>query len=138
MVVWAFNPFAAALLVPALHLWLWLGSPAVVAGRLRVLGLLALALVVPAVVAVYFMVSLGLTPWAFAWSLVLALAGGAVTVPTALSWCVSLGVLAGAVVLVTRASGAAAAAASAPVTVRGPLGYAGPGSLGGTESALRR
>jgi hypothetical protein len=24
------------------------------------------------------------------------------------------------------------------VTVRGPLGYAGPGSLGGTPSALRR
>jgi hypothetical protein len=24
------------------------------------------------------------------------------------------------------------------VTIRGPLGYAGPGSLGGTESALRR
>jgi hypothetical protein len=26
----------------------------------------------------------------------------------------------------------------APVTVRGPASYAGPGSLGGTESALRR
>jgi hypothetical protein len=26
----------------------------------------------------------------------------------------------------------------APVTVRGPVTYAGPGSLGGTESALRR
>jgi hypothetical protein len=24
------------------------------------------------------------------------------------------------------------------ITIRGPLGYAGPGSLGGTESALRR
>ena len=27
---------------------------------------------------------------------------------------------------------------AAPITVRGPQGYAGPGSLGGTESALRR
>jgi len=26
----------------------------------------------------------------------------------------------------------------AEVTIRGPLTYAGPGSLGGTESALRR
>jgi hypothetical protein len=26
----------------------------------------------------------------------------------------------------------------APVTVRGPVTYAGPGSLGGTKSALRR
>jgi hypothetical protein len=25
-----------------------------------------------------------------------------------------------------------------PITVRGPINYAGPGSLGGTESALRR
>jgi hypothetical protein len=25
-----------------------------------------------------------------------------------------------------------------PVSVRGPVSYAGPGSLGGTESALRR
>jgi hypothetical protein len=25
-----------------------------------------------------------------------------------------------------------------PVSIRGPLSYAGPGSLGGTESALRR
>jgi hypothetical protein len=28
--------------------------------------------------------------------------------------------------------------APAPVTVRGPITYAGPGSLGGTESAMRR
>jgi hypothetical protein len=28
--------------------------------------------------------------------------------------------------------------AEAHVTVRGPTSYAGPGSLGGTESALRR
>ena len=25
-----------------------------------------------------------------------------------------------------------------PITTRGPIGYAGPGSLGGTESALKR
>jgi hypothetical protein len=28
--------------------------------------------------------------------------------------------------------------AGAPISTRGPLSYAGPGSLGGTESALRR
>ena len=28
--------------------------------------------------------------------------------------------------------------ADAPITVRGPATYAGPGSLGGTRSALRR
>jgi hypothetical protein len=29
-------------------------------------------------------------------------------------------------------------AGSVPITVRGPSSYAGPGSLGGTESALRK
>jgi hypothetical protein len=138
LVIWIFNPFAAALLIPALHLWMWLGSPGVVFSRLRILVLVVLGLVLPALIAVYYMLALGLAPWDFAWSLTLAVAGGAVSLGTSLSWCVALGVLAGAVVLVTRASAGAAAAAAAPITVRGPTGYAGPGSLGGTESALRR
>ncbi len=138
LIVWAFNPFAAALLVPALHVWLWLGSPAIVASRVRALALVLAGLILPLLIAVYYMLALGLTPWHFVWSLTLGLAGGAVGVGTGLSWCVALGVLAGAVVLLARAAGAGAAAADAPVTVRGPLGYAGPGSLGGTESALRR
>jgi hypothetical protein len=137
-VVWVFNPFAAALLVPALHLWLWLGSPAIAVSRLRALVLLLGGLILPALVAVYYMLALGLTPWALAWSLTLALSGGAVGVGTGLSWCAALGVLAGAIVLLRRASGAASAPADVEVTVRGPLGYAGPGSLGGTQSALRR
>jgi hypothetical protein len=138
LVVWAFNPFAAALLVPALHLWLWLGSPGVVARRLAAATLVLGGLILPALVAVYVMLTLGLTPWAFAWSLTVALAGGAIPLATGLSWCVALGVLAGSVFLLARASSAAASAAQAPITVRGPAGYAGPGSLGGTESALRR
>jgi hypothetical protein len=137
-IVWVFNPFAAALLIPALHLWLWLGSPAVASSRLRALALILAGLIVPLLIAVYYVLALGMTPWAFGWSLALALAGGVVSVATALSWCISLGVLAGAVVLLRRAAGTAAVAADLPVTVRGPVGYAGPGSLGGTQSALRR
>jgi hypothetical protein len=138
LVVWVFNPFAAALLVPALHVWLWIGSPGVVRSRVRVSVLLLGGLILPALVAVYYMVALGLSPWAFAWSVTLAVAGGTVSIATALSWCVSLGVLAGSLVLVLRASRAVQAEVDAPVTVRGPVGYAGPGSLGGTSSALRR
>jgi hypothetical protein len=37
-----------------------------------------------------------------------------------------------------RRGGGGDAAAATPITVRGPKTYAGPGSLGGTESALRR
>ena len=140
LVVWIVNPFAAALFVPALHVWLWLGSPGVAASRLRALALIVAGLILPALIAVYDMLALGMAPWDFAWSLTLALAGGAVNVGTGLSWCVSLGVLAGAVVLLARAAGAPAAVVGAEgaLSVRGPLGHAGPGSLGGTESALRR
>lgn len=140
LVVWIVNPFAAALMVPALHVWLWLGSPGVAASRLRALALILAGLILPLLIAVYYMLVLGMAPWDFAWSVVLGLAGGGVSLGTGLSWCVSLGVLAGAVILLARAAGAPAAVApgDGAVTVRGPVGYAGPGSLGGTESALRR
>ena len=49
--------------------------------------------------------------------------------------CVASG--AAALIVAVRA-GANAVDPGAPVTVRGPISYAGPGSLGGTESALRR
>jgi hypothetical protein len=58
-----------------------------------------------------------------------------------LLWCLSLGCAAAAVMLVL-ATGRAAGEPLPPelqeITIRGPLSYAGPGSLGGTESALRR
>jgi hypothetical protein len=72
-----------------------------------------------------------------AWEAVLLLAGHGVSVLAALEWSVVLGCLvSGATlsVLATRDS----PVAPVPVTVRGPVTYAGPGSLGGTKSALRR
>ncbi|HET9075273.1 MAG TPA: hypothetical protein VFN48_11905 [Solirubrobacteraceae bacterium] len=138
LLVWSVNPFAAALFVPALHLWLWVGSPGV-AGRWGRSVLLILAgLLAPLLLAIHVMLSLGLSPWGFAASLVRALSGSAVTLGLALSWCVALGVLSGIVVLLARAVRASAVTVEAPVTVRGPATYAGPGSLGGTQSALRR
>jgi hypothetical protein len=67
-----------------------------------------------------------------------ATAGGHVTIWAALV----LGALGGCVaalvrILLARRSIAAAAPSERPRT-RGPASYAGPGSLGGTESALRR
>jgi hypothetical protein len=65
------------------------------------------------------------------------LAGGAVGWATALEWCVLAGCTVCAVLLTLRAVRQPARAAT-PITVRGPVTYAGPGSLGGTSSALRR
>ena len=57
---------------------------------------------------------------------------------TALCWALALGCAASAVIIGLRAVRASAAIADQAVTVRGPASYAGPGSLGGTKSALRR
>jgi len=46
---------------------------------------------------------------------------------------VSLAVMIGRIIRQPRAR-----PAELPITVRGPISYAGPGSLGGTRSALRR
>ena len=41
-------------------------------------------------------------------------------------------------VLIARRRLGPAGGPGAPIRTRGPVSYAGPGSLGGTESALRR
>jgi hypothetical protein len=51
-------------------------------------------------------------------------------------WCLLLGCLASTLAIVW-ARGKAEPAPAEPTT-RGPMTYAGPGSLGGTKSALRR
>jgi hypothetical protein len=135
--IWLANPFAALLAVPALHLWLAAISPDL---RLHVpvrLGLLALGLAPIAALVIYYAVALGYGPLELVWSAVLLLAGHAVGLVAVLEWSVFLGcgvVVSSVLLLASRQP----RPEQAPVTVRGPVSYAGPGSLGGTESALRR
>jgi hypothetical protein len=68
---------------------------------------------------------------------VLLLAGGGAGVVTALEWSVVLGCTFSVVAIAVQAA-REPRPEEAPVTIRGPVTYAGPGSLGGTESALRR
>lgn len=135
--IWISNPFAALLLVPALHLWL----PAIDADlriRLPVRLTLVLAGLVPAaLVVLYYADTLGFGASGSVWTAMLLIAGGGVTLLAVLEWSVVLGCVVSAVAISALAS-RAPRAESAPVTVRGPVTYAGPGSLGGTESALRR
>ncbi len=72
---------------------------------------------------------------------VLALAGGHAGPLGVLAWSVALacGVAAASVAARKRRRRHGPGDDDEPaVTIRGPAGYAGPGSLGGTESALRR
>ena len=137
LLIWLQNPFAAALLVPALHLWLWAMDSDLPLPLSARLGMIALGAVPAAGLVVYYGNSLGFTPPALVWEAVLLLAGHVVSLVAAVEWCVVLGCLITGVVVVVAAA-RRPVQASAPVTVRGPVSYAGPGSLGGTKSALRR
>ncbi len=135
-VAWVFNPYAAGLLLVAAHLWLfaagsWRGRTAFAA--------LAIGLVPPLLVVVHYGLALDLGPVDLVWGASLAAAAGAGL------WSVVLlagllAALAGAVrvVFARRRLARDTDADGRPISTRGPVTYAGPGSLGGTESALRR
>jgi hypothetical protein len=137
VIVWLLNPFAALLLVPALHLWLWLAQPGARSRRWALIALVVIGIVPAALILFYYANAYGLSPVGLLWSLALMM-GGALPIITCLYWSIALGCLASAIVIALRAVRAVAASVDPVVTVRGPTSYAGPGSLGGTESALRR
>jgi hypothetical protein len=137
LVLWVANPFAAALIVPALHLWIWIVAPEV---RLRapVALLLVLAGLAPvALVILYYATQFGLGPVGVLETGTLLIAGGGLGVTAVLEWSIVAGCAVSVAVIAARSAGVAAPE-PAPITVRGPVTYAGPGSLGGTKSALRR
>ncbi|HEX2087093.1 MAG TPA: hypothetical protein VHF89_15540 [Solirubrobacteraceae bacterium] len=139
LAVWIVNPYTALLLLPAMHLWILAAAPEVRVPRGGALALVLLGLVPFVLVGLYYVEQFGLDPIETAWEGVLLLAGG---------YAGPLGIVAWSFVLACGLLAASAAARKRrrhappeeqpPVTTRGPLGYAGPGSLGGTESALRR
>lgn len=141
LLVWLSNPFTALLLIPAVHLWLLLASPEVRPGRVGSLALVAAALTPLVLLIAFYAHQFGLGLGGIAWTAVLLLAGGHVGFAGALLWSLALGCVAAAALLAVRAPAAPPGSESGDgvaVTIRGPMSYAGPGSLGGTESALRR
>jgi hypothetical protein len=137
IVMWVSNPFAAAFVVPALHLWMWIVDPEVRLHPAATIALLLGGLAAPALLIVYYAHTMSLGPIDLLWNGLLLVAGGHVALAVVLEYCVLLGCLV-SLLLIVRREKRAAAADEKPVTVRGPITYAGPGSLGGTESALRR
>jgi hypothetical protein len=146
LLAWLGNPLTALLALPALHLWLALADPRrldigrlprrAVSLALVVLGLAPLLLLV-----LFYTHQLGLGVGDVAWMGVLLLAAGHVGVVGAILWSGALGCLAAAALValdVLPATVGVPSVEAVEVTIRGPLSYAGPGSLGGTESALRR
>jgi hypothetical protein len=136
-VIWVHNPYAAALLVPALHLWVWAVDPDRSLALAARIGLIAAGAIPAALVVAYYADVLHFGAAALPWSATLLVAGHSIGVLALLEWSLVLGCLVSAAVFVI-AMARRPSLAPAPVTVRGPITYAGPGSLGGTESAMRR
>jgi Peptidase family M28 len=136
LALWLENPFAAALMVVALHCWLWIVGPD---NRLRApwAVLLLVAGLVPGVLAaVYYAMVLGLGVAPAAWNAVLMLAGGDYSAMAALLWSIVLGCVVSLALMMVRIA-RQPRPADAPVTIRGPVTYAGPGSLGSTRPTIR-
>lgn len=133
LLLWTSNPFAALLLLPVLHLCLLLTltegarRPALSAATIAAAGLL------PFLVLSYygFHLELGLDPTRYA---LLLVAGGGSLWSILLASAIAGSLTSAVLIALARTDGRR----EPEITVRGPKTYAGPGSLGGTESALRR
>ena len=135
--LWISNPYAAALVLPALHIWLFALAPEFRLRRGPALGLVALGALPLALVAIGLARSLGLGLVDAVWEGLLLAAGGHISALSVLLWSLLAGCGASALLIAARGRDDADEGAI-PITVRGPASYAGPGSLGGTESALKR
>ena len=143
---WVGDPLTALLALPALHLWLALSVPdrlqaGPLSRRLGAFALVAVGLLPLLAVIVFYAHQLGMGAGDVAWTGVLLLATGQVGLGGAILWSLAFGCAAAAALVALggrQTPPEALEADGIDVTIRGPLSYAGPGSLGGTESALRR
>jgi hypothetical protein len=140
LVLWLVNPYAALVMVPAAHLWMLATLVDPKPPRRARIVLIAGGLLPPLLVAVYYLFALDIDPLSGAWYLLLLVTGHSLGLITSLIGCVLLGAFA-SVASISRAT-RDEAPAERPGAPRKPVygagSHAGPGSLGGTESALRR
>jgi hypothetical protein len=133
LLLWASNPFGVILLIPVLHLCLMLmlaeDSRRPLLGGATILA----ALLLPGLVLLYYgaRLDLGLDPTRYA---LMFVAGGG-----SLGGVLLASAIAGSLSSVVLVALTGRDREHEPeITMRGPRTYAGPGSLGGTESALQR
>lgn len=137
LLTWFVNPAAAAVMVPAVLLWPVVLDAGMRPGRVTavlgvLLGLLPLLVLLQNLLTRY---PLGDLSSSASWFVAL-LGAGDVGLFAQLWFAVLTGLSIGALLLARH--GRYADPGDAEVTVRGPVSYAGPGSLGGVDSALDR
>lgn len=137
-VVWVLNPYAASVLLPATHLWLLVGAPeSRLRGRLG-WAVAALGLVAPALIVLGYVGAWSLGPVEAVWTAFGLVAGGVLGVGALVVACGFVAAAATTAIVLFKRRRASSQAPPERLRTRGPGSYAGPGSLGGTESALRR
>ena len=139
LLLWLVNPFAGLLAVPAAHLWmLTVVTRPAPPRRLRAV-LIGVGMAPAVLVAIYFMFALELDPLHGAWYLLMLVLGDSVGIVLSLIGCLMLAAACGTAEIAWRLpdEDEDKPGPQGPA-VYGPGSYAGPGSLGGTQSALRR
>jgi hypothetical protein len=134
--LWVGNPYAAALVVPAAHLWFWALTPDLRLPRSASLAVVLLALVPLLVVGFVDARTFGLDLPQSVWFWTLLVAGGHIPIGSWVLWSLLWGCAVSAALVAVRRRRRQDDEPD-EITVRGPVTYAGPGSLGGTGSALR-
>lgn len=134
VVVWILNPYAALLLVLPVNIWLLVGARDLPLRRRWAAFWILFSLLPVLAVALAYLEELSLSPFGLVWFILLSLAGGTPPLLAAIGWSIACGAGAAALLHAARRDRAPDQA----ITVRGPVGYAGPGSLGGVDSARRR
>jgi hypothetical protein len=135
--LWVGNPYAAALVVPAAHLWPWALTPDLRLPRPASLAIVVFALFPLALVGLLDARAFGMDPVHGAWFWTVLVAGGHIPIGSWVLWSFVWGCAVAAGLLALRRRRLRDDDPD-EVTVRGPVSYAGPGSLGGTPSGLRR
>ena len=137
LAMWLVNPYSALILVPGVHLWMLATLTDPPPRRRARLLMVAAGLLLPALLVLYDLIVLGIDPLSGLWYMLLLVTGGHVSLVSALLACVMTAAF-GSVWAIAMAEHPEAEAPAEKPSVRGPGSYAGPGSLGGTPSALRR
>src|SRR4051794_33789259 len=135
--LWVANPYAAALVIPAAHLWFWCLTPDLRLPRSAALSLVLLALLPLLVVAVVDGQAFGLDLPHGIWFWTLLVAGGHVPLGSWVLWSLVWGCAAAAGLIAVRRRRPRDEEPD-EITTRGPVTYAGPGSLGNVGSASAR
>jgi len=138
LAVWILNPFAALFLLPTVHAWMLAMLAGFRLSRRGAVVVVFVGLLGPLVASIVYLDRLSLNPLEGLWYLWILVTGHAVSPITTLLACVCAAVAAATFTVIAARVGSAPPLEPDAPRVRGPGGYAGPGSLGGTPSTLSR